>query len=65
MYGFGMMFGWIIFFILIGIVVYALVQKNSDNKSEKNAQDILDERYAKGEIDEQEYKEKCKNLKEH
>ena len=46
--GFGMMgFGWIFFILIIALVIYLLSNK-SDKKS---AKDILDERYAKGEID--------------
>ncbi|WP_421715868.1 SHOCT domain-containing protein [Arcobacter arenosus] len=59
--GFGMMgFGWIFFILIIALVIYLLSNK-SDKKS---AKDILDERYAKGEIDLEEYQERKKNLLE-
>ena len=61
MYGMG--FGWIFFIVLIGIAIYFFNQKNTNKKSEKSALDILNERYAKGEIEEKEYKEKSENLK--
>jgi hypothetical protein len=38
-------------------------QKNNILKPDKTAQDILDQRYAKGEIDEEEYNQKSKVLK--
>lgn len=60
--GFGMMgFGWISIVLIFIIIVYLLSNNKSDKKS---AKDILDERYAKGEIDIEEYKEKKKNLEE-
>lgn len=62
MYGMG--FGWIFFIVLIGIVIYFFTQQGGNEKSEKSAQDILDERYAKGEIEEQEYKDKSKHLRQ-
>ena len=62
MYGMG--FGWIFFIVLIGMVIYFFTQQGGNEKSEKSAQDILDERYAKGEIEEQEYKDKSKDLRQ-
>lgn len=60
--GFGMMgFGWIFLILIILAIVYLLKGKNS---SKKSARDILDERYAKGQIDLEEYNEKKKNLEE-
>jgi len=57
--GFGMMgFGWIFFILIIALVIY-LFSNKSDKKS---AKDILDERYAKGEIDLEEYNERKENL---
>ena len=56
----GMGFGWIFFILLIGLGIYLFNQKNTLDKS---AQDILDERYAKGEIEQGEYEEKSKDLK--
>lgn len=52
--------GWILFILLIGLGIYLFNQKSTLDKS---AQDILDERYAKGEIEQGEYEEKSKNLK--
>ena len=63
MYGMGL--GWIVFILLIVYFVYLFNQKNINTKSEKSAQDILDERYAKGEIQEEEYKQQSKELLKH
>lgn len=65
MYGCGMGFGWIVSLILVGVIIYLYNQKESSGKSEKSAQDILDERYARGEIEEKEYKEKSERFKRH
>lgn len=53
-------FGWIFFLLIIIVVVYLL--KGGNNTNKKSARDILDERYAKGEIDLEEYNERKKNL---
>lgn len=63
MYGCGMGFGWIVSLMLVGVIIYIYNQKGSSGKSERSAQDVLDERYAKGEIDHEEYKEKSEHLK--
>ena len=58
---FGMGLGWLILLLLIVALVYFL---NGKNKDDDSARDILDKRYANGEIDEQEYKTRKKNLEE-
>lgn len=65
--------------IIAIVVIYLLIQYFSENKrnrytdeegthkpmdSNREALDILDERYAKGEIDEEEYKQRKKVLKD-
>jgi len=64
--GFGMMF---IALILIGIVVYTIFrQKNTSVKNESgsdNALEILNERFARGEINEEEYKQRKTLLLKH
>jgi putative membrane protein len=50
--------------IVLGIVVYRLMKGQPEKNSEKTPRDILDERYAKGEIDAEEYQERKNNLKD-
>ncbi|MBW6516865.1 MAG: SHOCT domain-containing protein [Candidatus Cloacimonetes bacterium] len=68
-HGWGMGFGWIIgiliLVIVIWIVVKALNQNTSNNRqSDKSPLDILKERYARGEIDKQEFDQRKKDLME-
>lgn len=55
--GFGMGFGWIIPVLFIGAIFYFLNSSKSENKS-NSANDILDTRFANGDITEEEYKAK-------
>ena len=59
-FGFGMGFGWIVPLILIFGLFYLI---NNTREKEESAQDILDKRYASGEINEEEYKQAKANLK--
>jgi len=69
-HGWGMGMGWwwiiglIILIAVIWMVVKAMNQQNATTKTEskKTALDIIKERYAKGEIDKQEYEERRKDL---
>ncbi|GIT99867.1 hypothetical protein TSL6_03740 [Sulfurovum sp. TSL6] len=58
--GFGM---WIIPLLFVLLVFYFLKENNKSEDKRTSAQDILDKRYAKGEIDTQEYEEKSNALK--
>lgn len=58
--GFGM---WLIPIVLIIIVIYFLKENSKGEGKDSSAQDILDKRYASGEIDKEEYKEKSNVLK--
>ena len=64
-YGYGG-FMWLIFLVLIGVVVYALFQisksKSSDGSVSETPLDILKKRYAKGEIDKEEFEKLKKDL---
>jgi putative membrane protein len=69
-YGYNMMGGWfgmmIIPIILIGVVIYVVSKKEQNNKGKDlvfkdNSLDILSERFARGEINEEEYNSK-KNI---
>lgn len=60
--GFHMMgFGWILITIIIATIVWLLVKENKNTS--KTPQDILDERYAAGDIDLKEYQERSQHLK--
>lgn len=63
----GMFFGAFIWIMLIGLIIYILfflLNKflNSSRTKEQTSLNILKERYAKGEIDTQEFEEKKKVL---
>ena len=68
--GFGMGFGggfmWLFWILLIVVIVWAVkaVIGSSSNPSEKrkSALDILKDRYAKGEIEREEFEQKRKDL---
>lgn len=75
-YRFGMMWGWVVGFIvlilLIGLVVFAIVKaagssgrrRYCDNFDEtRKAMELLNQKLANGEIDEEEYKRKKGLLK--
>ncbi len=62
--GWGMGFGmWIIPLLFVFLVFYFLKENYKSENKNTSAQDILDKRYANGEIDTQEYEEKSKVLK--
>lgn len=58
-FGYGGMFMWIIFLIVIGLLIYFILQaqKTKGERSEQTEKplDILKKRYAKGEITKEEY----------
>lgn len=58
-WGFGMGIGWLIPLLFIVILV-SFIKENK--KESESARDILDKRYARGEIDEKEYKTKRADL---
>ena len=57
-------FGWIIWLAIIAIAVWLILRFTTKNRIKgdtsrgKSSIDILDERYAKGEIDKEEYEER-------
>ncbi|MFP4469309.1 MAG: SHOCT domain-containing protein [Bacteroidota bacterium] len=65
----GMGWGWIIGLIITGVIIWIIVKavnKTSPEvtKSDKSALDILKERYARGEIDREEFEERKKSITE-
>ena len=66
--GFGGGFMWLFWVLLVVAIVWVLVtisgSKNEPSKRQKTALEILEERYAKGEIDQQEFSQKRKDLDE-
>lgn len=59
---FGLLF-WIILIVLVIVAVRWLVKDNgSERKQDNSALDILDKRYARGEIDQQEYEQKRREI---
>jgi len=65
-YGYGGGFMWLIVLVLVGVVIYFLFQvsksKGSDGSIIETPLDILKKRYAKGEIDKEEFERKKKDL---
>jgi len=64
--GGGMWFFWIILFVVLVWIVKSATGSSAGNKSisEDSPLDILKKRYARGEIDEQEYMRRRKDLEE-
>ena len=65
-YGYGGGFMWLIVLVLVGVVIYFLLQvlksKGPDGSIIETPLDILKKRYAKGEIDKEEFDRKKKDL---
>lgn len=66
---FGMGLGWLVWLLLIGVIVWAVKAvmdsqslSTTANETANKALNILQERFAKGEIDSQEYEEKRRQL---
>lgn len=66
-HGWGMLWGWLAGLLVLFLVVWLVVKlagrnNRSPDSVEKSALDILNERYARGEINEAEYKNRKKDL---
>lgn len=66
-FGWGGIFMWIVFLIIVVVIVYLLVQSNKprsyDSSFIESPIDILKKRYAKGEITKEEFEKMRKDLK--
>ena len=65
--GWGMGFGWVVGLIVLIVIVWLVVKSinqnnNSNQPKNMSALDILNERYAHGEIDKEEYDERKRNI---
>jgi putative membrane protein len=58
--------GWLMIFWIVLVIAliffFVIYSRQSNQRRNKSALDILNERYARGEIDEEEYEKKKKNL---
>jgi putative membrane protein len=65
-YGYGGMFMWIIFLIAIGLLIYFVVQaqkkKGQTSSHNESHLDILKNRYAKGEINKEDFERMKRDL---
>ncbi len=61
-WGFGMGFGWIIPLLFIFGLFY-FFRSNNEKDNRESANEILDRKYANGEISEEEYKQKKEQIK--
>ena len=63
-YGYGGVFMWIILLILIGVIIYLVInkQKSTAGGDGETPLEILKKRYAKGEISKQEFEKMKKDL---
>jgi putative membrane protein len=62
--GLGMLLFWGVFIAVIAVLLKYTAGRNSSGSSRANALDILKERYARGEIDRDEYEQKKRDLSE-
>ena len=65
-FGYGGMFMWILFLIILGVAIYFIVQstksKNVSGQSQETPLDVIKKRYAKGEITKEEFDRMKKEL---
>jgi putative membrane protein len=56
--------GMLVFWGLVAFVIFTLVrQSRTQNRPERGAREILDERYARGEIEENEYRRRSELIR--
>lgn len=63
-YGYGGIIMWIIFLIIIGVIIYFIINRGKFIKREEDetALEIIKKRYARGEITKEEYERMKKDL---
>ena len=66
-WGMGFGFGWIIGLIVLVVVIWLIIKavnqnRNPNLQNKKSPMDILKKRYARGEIDKEEFEEKKKDI---
>ncbi len=69
MWGGGMWFGWIFWLIIIGVIVWLLINQSGKNRIQNQVNphlesplDILKKRYAKGEISKEQFEQMKQDL---
>ncbi len=68
MWGWGMGFGWLFWLVIIGLIIWGVKSLSGPSRNqgsgtqEESALDILKKRYARGEIDDEEFEEKKRRL---
>lgn len=60
--GWMMVFWWFIILVLIVFVIRTLKNSGQDNQNKETPMEILERRYAEGEIDEEEFNKRKKEL---
>ena len=68
-YGYGGMFMWLIWIIIGGLIIYSIIYLSKSDKNPKDSSterpiEILKRRYARGEIDKEEYDRLKKELED-
>lgn len=65
-FGYGGMLMWIIFAVILVVAIYFIINNSKSNespgRSKQTSLDIIKERYAKGEISEEEFEKMKRNL---